>query len=94
MRFQPVTVLPRSGAMNFFETQDRARRRTKWLVVYFIFAVISIVLSVYFGVIFGMKMAGAQERKAFKEQNLIRENPGAICWRRYLQIPSKGHMRD
>lgn len=39
--------------MNFFETQDRARRRTKWLVVYFICAVISIVLAVYFGVIFG-----------------------------------------
>ena len=44
--------------MNFFETQDRARRRTKWLVFYFICAVVAIVFVAYFGVIFGMKLAG------------------------------------
>jgi len=44
--------------MNFFETQDRARRRTKWLVFYFICAVVAIVFAAYFGVIFGMTLAG------------------------------------
>jgi len=44
--------------MNFFETQDRARRRTKWLVFYFICAVVAIVFAAYFGVILGMTLAG------------------------------------
>ena len=33
--------------MNFFEAQDDARRRTKWLVVYFILAILGVMLSVY-----------------------------------------------
>ncbi|MGB1261097.1 MAG: M48 family metallopeptidase [Akkermansiaceae bacterium] len=33
--------------MNFFEAQDDARRRTKWLVLYFILAIIGVILSVY-----------------------------------------------
>lgn len=33
--------------MNFFEAQDDARRRTRWLVVYFILAIIGVILSVY-----------------------------------------------
>ncbi|NWK54554.1 M48 family metallopeptidase [Verrucomicrobiaceae bacterium N1E253] len=33
--------------MNFFEAQDDARRRTRWLVVYYILAVVGIILSVY-----------------------------------------------
>ena len=37
--------------MNFFQAQDDARRRTKWLVVYFILAIIGIILSVY-GIIY------------------------------------------
>lgn len=37
--------------MNFFQAQDDARRRTKWLVLYFILAVIGVVVSVY-GVIY------------------------------------------
>lgn len=48
-------------AMNFFEAQDQARRRTKWLVAYFVCAVISIVVSVYFGVAFAMKLAGSRQ---------------------------------
>ena len=45
--------------MNFFEAQEKARRRTKWLVAYFFCAVISIVFSVYVGVAFALKLAGA-----------------------------------
>ncbi len=33
--------------MNFFEAQDEARRRTKWLVLYFILAVLGVIISVY-----------------------------------------------
>ncbi|MGC8989389.1 MAG: M48 family metallopeptidase [Verrucomicrobiia bacterium] len=34
--------------MDFFEQQDRARRKTKWLVFYFAMAVVCIVVAVYF----------------------------------------------
>ena len=33
--------------MNFYEAQDDARRRTKWLVGYFVLAVIGVVLAIY-----------------------------------------------
>lgn len=33
--------------MNFYEAQDDARKRTKWLVLYFILAVIGVVIAVY-----------------------------------------------
>ncbi|MGB2350108.1 MAG: M48 family metalloprotease [Akkermansiaceae bacterium] len=33
--------------MNFFEAQDEARRRTKWLVGYFALAIIGVIASVY-----------------------------------------------
>lgn len=33
--------------MDFFERQDKARRNTKWLVVYFLMAVVCIIASVY-----------------------------------------------
>ena len=33
--------------MDFFERQDRARRNTKWLVLYFVAAVVCIILGIY-----------------------------------------------
>ena len=33
--------------MNFFAAQDDARRRTKWLVAYFVLAIIGVIVSVY-----------------------------------------------
>jgi Zn-dependent protease with chaperone function len=38
--------------MDFFERQDKARRNTKWLVVYFVVAVVLIVASVYLALLF------------------------------------------
>ena len=38
--------------MDFFERQDKARRNTKWLVVYFVLAVVLIIASVYFALLF------------------------------------------
>lgn len=45
--------------MNFFQAQDDARRRTKWLVLYFILAVIGVILSVYAIVAAAMTYLGA-----------------------------------
>ncbi|MFT7443818.1 MAG: Zn-dependent protease with chaperone function [Granulosicoccus sp.] len=36
----------RIGAMDFFEAQEQARRKTKWLVLWFILAVIGVVVAV------------------------------------------------
>jgi Zn-dependent protease with chaperone function len=35
--------------MDFFEKQELARRRTKWLVVYFVLAVLGIIAALHFG---------------------------------------------
>lgn len=45
--------------MNFFEAQDDARRRTKWLVLYFILAVIGVIVAVYGVVALAMTYTGA-----------------------------------
>ena len=45
--------------MNFFAAQDDARRRTKWLVLYFVLAIIGVILSVYGIVYFAMLYTGA-----------------------------------
>lgn len=47
--------------MNFFEAQDDARRRTRWLVVYFLLAMLGIVASVYAIVAGLMTYLGASE---------------------------------
>ncbi len=44
--------------MDFFERQDKARRNTKWLVVYFVLAVVLIVASVYLALLFILHGAG------------------------------------
>lgn len=44
--------------MNFYEAQDDARKRTKWLVVYFILAVIGVVAAVYTVVGFAYQSQG------------------------------------
>ena len=44
--------------MNFFAAQDDARRRTKWLVVYFVLAIIGVIVSVYGIVYFAMLYTG------------------------------------
>ena len=47
--------------MNFFEAQDDARRRTKWLVVYFILAIIGVILAVYGVVFLVMQYVGVED---------------------------------
>ncbi|HWA26309.1 MAG TPA: M48 family metallopeptidase [Lacunisphaera sp.] len=43
--------------MDFFEAQDRARQRTKWLVLFFLFAVAGTVLGGYFSTVCLMRYA-------------------------------------
>lgn len=44
--------------MNFFEAQDDARRRSKWLVLYFILAIIGIVIALYAAILAVMLFTG------------------------------------
>jgi Zn-dependent protease with chaperone function len=46
--------------VNFFEQQDHARRRTRWLVVLFVLAVFAIVLVVDFALVLGFGIADLQ----------------------------------
>jgi len=46
--------------MDFFAQQDHARRKTKWLVVYFILAVISMIVMIYGVVVFATTYAGSR----------------------------------
>src|ERR1044071_10297771 len=39
--------------MDFFQQQDKARKKTKWLVLYFIVAVALIIAMMYWVVLFG-----------------------------------------
>jgi Zn-dependent protease with chaperone function len=44
--------------VDFFRAQDNARRRTRWLVVWFALAVCGVVTVVYFLSVFGLRLAG------------------------------------
>ena len=44
-------AVPATHTMDFFERQDQARRSTRRLIVYFIMAVILIILSIYIAAI-------------------------------------------
>ena len=44
--------------MDFFEAQDQARRKTRWLLLYFVIAVIGIVLSVHLVVSLSLYLSG------------------------------------
>ncbi len=46
--------------MNFFEHQDEAKRKTKWLVFNFVLAVISIIGAIYFLAIFANELLQAR----------------------------------
>lgn len=47
--------------MNFYEAQDDARKRTKWLVLYFVLAVVGVVAAVYTVVGFAYQAQGVRE---------------------------------
>ena len=66
--------------MDFFEAQDRARRRTKWLVVLFVFAVTGTIIAGYVAavVISGYARNSARSsRHSYYEDN---RPPAATSW--------------
>ena len=55
--------------MDFFARQDQARRKTKWLVIYFVLAVISIILMIYGVALIATTYAGARHHSYYTEQS-------------------------
>ena len=49
--------------MDFFASQELARRNTRRLVVYYILAVICIVIAIYFVVLFAMEASNVQRNR-------------------------------
>ncbi|NQT37305.1 MAG: M48 family metallopeptidase [Planctomycetes bacterium] len=60
--------------MDFFEQQDVARRKTGWLIAYFIAAVVAIVLAVYFVALIAMVFVGGDPDNP-SAPNPYEENP-------------------
>lgn len=58
---------------NFFERQDKARRATRWLVVWFALAVFGTALAVYAVVMFALAQSDAKSGSAFW-------NPEIFAW--------------
>jgi len=48
--------------MDFFQAQEDARKRTKWLVVYFMLAVVGVILGVYVLVVFLSNFLGGRPK--------------------------------
>lgn len=48
--------------MDFFASQDLARRKTRWLIIYFIAALICMVVAIYLLVVFALKIGMEQSR--------------------------------
>jgi Zn-dependent protease with chaperone function len=53
--------------MDFFQAQEDARKRTKWLVLYFMLAVAGVILSVYVLVVFISGFTGGDPRQPHTE---------------------------
>ncbi len=51
--------------MDFFEAQDRARRKTRWLVLYFIAAIVAMAVTIYLGVLFALLMTQSDSGSSF-----------------------------
>lgn len=61
--------------MNFFEHQDKARKNTKVLVVYFVIAVVCIIASVYFASLLIFNGAGAERQPGAPAHELVLWDP-------------------
>ena len=63
--------------MDFFASQDLARRNTKRLIVYFTLAVIAMIASIYFLVLIVLGLTGETEGGAIGAADLL--NPGLLA---------------
>src|SRR5471032_1869673 len=60
--------------MDFFARQDAARKKTKWLVVYFTMAVVATILAIYIAVL--VVFSGVQSQ----QKNHRDEQPPLVLW--------------
>ncbi len=67
--------------MNFYEAQDDARKRSKWLIFYFFLAVIGVVIAVYAVVGFAYQWKGGTEiTYVDKFGNITRDTVSGEWW--------------
>ncbi len=71
--------------MDFFDQQQRAHRRTRWLIGYFLLAVAAIVLAVYFVLLFLLPIATYSSHRSFgRDDQFIQTpalwNPQLLAW--------------
>ncbi len=68
--------------MDFFERQDKARKKTKWLVVYFVLAVATMIAVIYLAaiILFGSLSSQHQSRRYYANQ----EQPQFVLWNAQL----------
>ncbi len=50
--------------MDFFASQDLARRKTKWLIIYFVLAIICMIAGIYLVVVLALGAAGSRVEQA------------------------------
>src|SRR5271170_7933048 len=62
--------------MDFFERQDKARKKTKWLVVYFILAVVAMIIAIYIASL--LIFSGVQSK--YHHYNYNDEQPQFTVW--------------
>jgi len=55
--------------MDFFARQDQARRKTKWLVLYFTLAVISMIVMIYGVAVFASAYVGLRRHHYYSDQS-------------------------
>jgi hypothetical protein len=66
--------------MDFFERQEKARRNTKLLVVYFVMAVVCIIASVYFACLLIFAGVSVNQPRHRRVQLEAEHRPGTRLW--------------
>jgi Zn-dependent protease with chaperone function len=66
--------------MDFFEHQDKARKNTKLLVVYFVLAVLCIIASVYFASVLVFHIAGSRQPPGVPPPELVLWDPRLLLY--------------
>jgi Zn-dependent protease with chaperone function len=66
--------------MDFFEHQDKARKNTKVLVVYFVLAVVCIIASVYFASLLIFNGTGAERQPGVPVRELVLWDPNLFLY--------------
>ncbi|NND45510.1 MAG: peptidase M48, partial [Xanthomonadales bacterium] len=72
--------------MNFFDQQDRARRRSRWLIAVFLLAVVCIVVAVDLVVLLVAANVGAEEQMVVPGPDWVANHLDIVTWTSLLVI--------